>query len=98
MEACPTEGEKNCVLDPITMSAVTDSQGGKFNPQARISELNEKGLIAKEWAGLDWWEDQNMLSFTTGTGTGTAASFQTLRVRAIPIARSSLPAGRLPAP
>ena len=28
MEACPTEGEKNCVLDPITMSAVTDSSGG----------------------------------------------------------------------
>ena len=24
MEACPTEGEKNCVLDPITMSAATD--------------------------------------------------------------------------
>ena len=78
MEACPTEGEKNCVLDPITMSAVTDSQGGKFNPQARISEFNEKGLIAKEWAGLDFWEDQNILSFSTGTNTGTASSFQTL--------------------
>ena len=78
MEACPTEGEKNCVLDPITMSAVTDSQGGKFNPQARISEMNEKGLIAKEWAGLDWWEDPNVLSFTTGTNTGTASSFATL--------------------
>jgi P22 coat protein - gene protein 5 len=73
MEACPTEGEKNCVLDPITMSAVTDSQGGKFNPQARISEYNEKGLIAKEWAGLDWWEDQNILSFTTGAQTATGA-------------------------
>ena len=78
MEACPTEGEKNCVLDPITMCAVTDSQGGKFNPQARISEFNEKGLIAKEWAGLDFWEDQNILSFSTGTNTGTASSFQTL--------------------
>ena len=78
MESCPTEGEKNCVLDPITMSAVTDSQASKFNPQARVSEMNEKGLIAKEWAGLDWWEDQNILSFTTGTNTGTAASFATL--------------------
>lgn len=78
MEACPTEGEKNCVLDPITMSAVTDSQAGKFNPQARISEFNEKGLVAKEWAGLDFWEDQNVLSFTTGTNTGTASAFQTL--------------------
>src|ERR1700733_4164161 len=78
MEACPTEGEKNCVLDPITMSAVTDANKGLFNPQARISEFNEKGLIAKEWAGLDFWEDQNIMSFTTGTQTGTASSFQVL--------------------
>ena len=78
MESCPTEGEKNCVLDPITMSAVTDSQAGKFNPQARISEFAEKGLIMKEWAGLDWWEDQNALTFTTGSPVGTASSFQTL--------------------
>ncbi len=78
LESCPTEGEKNCVLDPITMSAVTDANKGLFNPQAKIGDFNEKGLIAKEWAGLDFWEDQNILSFTTGTNTGTAASFATL--------------------
>jgi len=69
-EACPTTGEKNCVLDPITMSAFTDSQGGKFNPQSRISEFNEKGLVTKNYAGLDFWEDQNILSFKTGAMTG----------------------------
>ena len=78
MEACPTEGEKNCVLDPISMSAATDAIKGLFNPQAKIGDFNEKGLVAKEFAGLDWWEDQNILSFTTGTNTGTAASFATL--------------------
>jgi hypothetical protein len=75
MEACPTEGEKCCVLDPITMSAVTDAMKGLFNPQAKIGEYNDKGMIAKEWAGLDWWEDQNVYVFTTGTNTGTASSF-----------------------
>ena len=69
-EACPTEGEKNCVLDPITMSAATDGIKGLFNPQAAIGEYNEKGMVAKNFAGLDWWEDQNILSFTTGAQTG----------------------------
>ncbi len=71
MEACPTEGEKNCVLDPISMSAATDAIKGLFNPQARISEFNEKGMVAKDFAGLDWWEDQNILSFTTGAQGGS---------------------------
>ena len=75
-EACPTTGEKNCVLDPISMSAATDSIKGLFNPQAQIGEYNDKGLVARNFAGLDWWEDQNILSFTTGTQTGltTAAT------------------------
>jgi len=76
MEACPTTGEKNCVLDPISMSAATDAIKGLFNPQAKIGEYNDKGMVAKEFAGLDWWEDQNILSFTTGAqgGTPTVAS------------------------
>ena len=78
-EACPTEGEKNCVLDPISMSAATDSIKGLFNPQAEIGDYIEKGLIARAFAGLDWWEDQNILSFTTGAQTGlTTATTGTL--------------------
>jgi hypothetical protein len=74
-EACPTEGEKNCVLDPGSMSSATDAIKGLFNPQAQVGEYVEKGMIARNFAGLDWWEDQNILSFTTGAATGTAASF-----------------------
>ena len=70
-EACPTEGDKNCILDPISMSAATDAVKGLFNPQASISEYNEKGMVAKNFAGLDWFEDQNILSFTTGAQGGT---------------------------
>lgn len=82
-EACPTEGEKNCVLDPITMSAATDAVKGLFNPQAKIGDYNERGMVAKEFAGLDWWEDQNIPSWTSGTqqvasgGTGYALTDNT---------------------
>jgi hypothetical protein len=70
-EACPTEGEKNCILDPISMSAATDSVKGLFNPQAQIGDYVEKGLIARQFAGLDWWEDQNIPTFQTGVQGGT---------------------------
>ena len=69
-EACPTEGEKNCVLDPVSMSAVTDAVKGLFNPQAQLGEWIEKGLIARQFAGLDWWEDQNIPVMTTGAQGG----------------------------
>lgn len=77
-EACPTEGEKNCVLDPITMSASTDAIKGLFNPQAQIGEYIDKGLIARNFAGLDWWEDQNIpsanMAATSLTGTPVLAN------------------------
>jgi hypothetical protein len=70
-EACPTEGEKNCILDPFSMSSATDSIKGLFNPQARIGEYVEKGMVAMQFAGLDWWEDQNIPTFQTGLQGGT---------------------------
>jgi len=82
-EACPTEGEKNCVLDPITMSSATDAIKGLFNPQAQLGEWLEKGLIARQFAGLDWWEDQNIPSFATGTNqVHTAATGWSLKTTA----------------
>src|SRR5271168_1563251 len=70
-EACPREGEKNSVLDPISMSSMVATVQGLFNPQARIGEYIETGMIAKEFAGLDWWEDQNIPVFTTGAQGGS---------------------------
>lgn len=70
-EACPREGEKNVVLDPTSMSSMIATVQGLFNPQARISEFIEAGLIAREFAGLDWWEDQNIPVFTTGVQGGS---------------------------
>jgi hypothetical protein len=70
-EACPREGEKNVVLDPISMSSMVATVQGLFNPQAKISEFLDTGMIAREFAGLDWWEDQNIPVFSTGAQGGT---------------------------
>ncbi len=70
-EACPREGEKNAVLDPTSMSSMVATVQGLFNPQAKIGEYIETGLIAREFAGLDWWEDQNIPVFTTGAQGGS---------------------------
>jgi hypothetical protein len=70
-ESCPREGEKNAILDPISMSSMVATVQGLFNPQAKIGEYIETGMIAREFAGLDWWEDQNIPVFTTGAQGGT---------------------------
>lgn len=70
-EACPRDGEKNAVLDPISMSSMVATVQGLFNPQAKISDYIETGMIAKEFGGLDWWEDQNIPVFTAGAQGGT---------------------------
>jgi hypothetical protein len=70
-EACPREGEKNAVLDPTSMSSMVATVQGLFNPQAKIGDYIETGMIAREFAGLDWWEDQNVPVFTTGAQGGT---------------------------
>jgi hypothetical protein len=70
-EACPREGDKNVVLDPISMSSMVATVQGLFNPQARISEFIDDAMIAKRFAGLDWWEDQNIPVFTCGAQGGS---------------------------
>ncbi len=69
-EACP-KGDRNLVLDPLSMSSATDGVKGLFNPQAQLGEYVKNGMIAKNFAGLDWFEDQNVVSFTTGAQGGT---------------------------
>lgn len=59
------------VLHPIAQAYMGDALKGLFNPQARISEIYETGMIATKTAGFDWFEDPNIASYTTGTLTGT---------------------------
>lgn len=59
------------VLHPLASSSMADALKGLFNPQAKISELYEEGMIAAKTAGADWFEDPNIANYSTGTLTGT---------------------------
>ncbi len=70
-EGMPKGRTPTAVLHPLAHSSMADSLKGLFNPQARLDEQFETGMIAKRTAGADWFEDQNIASYTTGTLTGT---------------------------
>jgi P22 coat protein - gene protein 5 len=70
-EGMPKGLTPTAILHPLATSAMADSLKGLFNPQARISELYEEGMVAAKTAGADWFEDPNIASYTTGTLTGT---------------------------
>ena len=58
-------------VHPIAMASMADSLKGLLNPQARISEFFETGMVMAKTAGGDWFEDPNIAAYTTGTLTGT---------------------------
>ena len=63
------------ILDPITESRTVASLSGLFNPQVKISEQYESGMMAKNTLGGDWYMDQTVLQHTGGTynGLGTVS-------------------------
>lgn len=69
-EAVPA-GPRRVCIDPLTGAYAADGVKGLFNPQISISEFYRKGMINRETAGLDWYTDQNVVSFATGAGGGT---------------------------
>lgn len=69
-EAVPA-GPRRVCLDPLTQAYATDGVKGLFNPQIQISDAYRKGMINRDTAGLDWYTDQNVVSFTTGAGGGS---------------------------
>ena len=70
-EGMPKGMMPTAVLHPLAMSSMSDSLKGLFNPQARISEYFEEGMVAAKTAGADWFEDPNIANYTTGTLDGT---------------------------
>lgn len=70
-EACPDDGQRCVILDPYSAAAAVDGVKGLFNPQAQIGADLKRGFIAERFAGLDWYRDQNVVSFTTGAGGGS---------------------------
>ncbi len=72
-ESAPRDGYRVVILDSFSMAYAQDAVKGLFNPQAVISEQVEKGLVAKNFAGADWYMDQNVVSYTVGAGGGSPA-------------------------
>lgn len=70
-EGMPKGMMPTAVLHPLASSSMADSLKGLFNPQAKISELFETGMVAAKTAGADWFEDPNIANYNTGTLTGT---------------------------
>lgn len=71
LEGAPKNQTPVVVLDQLSMSAMSDGLKGLFNPQRVLSENFETGIVAAKTAGFDWFEDQNIPTYTTGTLTGT---------------------------
>jgi hypothetical protein len=70
-EGVPRDGQRSLCLDPWTMATMADALKGLFNPQASIGEMYKKGLLGRDTAGFDWYQDQNIVSYTVGAQGGT---------------------------
>ena len=70
-EGMPKGMTPTAVLHPLAHSSMADSLKGLFNPQAKISDAYEEGMIAAKTAGADWFEDPNIATYTTGSLPGT---------------------------
>ena len=70
-EAAPDGGERSLIMDPFSMINMVDGLKGLFNPQMVIGEQYKKGLLGKNTLGFDWYQDQNVNSYTVGAQGGT---------------------------
>jgi hypothetical protein len=70
-EGAPKGKRPDAIIDPLTNSSMADSLKGLFNPQEALGEAYRMGMIAKNTAGSDWYEDQNVPIFTSGAAGGS---------------------------
>jgi len=64
-EAAPMD-ERYICMSPAMNGAIIPALAGLFNPQVQVSNRNQKGLMAKDTFGFDWYLDQNVRNFTVG--------------------------------
>jgi len=80
--------DRKIILDPVTQSRTISSLAGLFNPQVKIADQYETGIISKDTLGFDWMYDQTTTvhtvgSFSAGTVNGASQTGTTLTVNAI---------------
>lgn len=86
-ELAPTMDRK-IIMDPLTQARTVGSLTGLFNPQRKISEQYESGMITTDTLGFDWMMDQTTKvhtvgTFSAGTVNGAGQTGNTLTVNAI---------------
>ena len=70
-EGMPKGEIPSLVLHPIANATMSDALKSLYNPQARIADIFETGMVAKKTAGADWFEDPNIANYTSGVLSGT---------------------------
>ena len=80
--------DRKIIMDPLTQARTVGSLTGLFNPQRKISEQYESGMITTDTLGFDWMMDQTTKvhtvgTFTAGTVNGGSQTGNTLVVNAI---------------
>jgi len=71
-EGAPRDGRRSVTIEPFTGASMVDALKGLLAPADKIGEQYKKGLMGRDTAGLNWFQDQNIVSHTFGTYTSTA--------------------------
>lgn len=80
--------DRKIILDPRTQARTVSSLQGLFNPQVKISDQFETGLLTRDTLGFDWMYDQTIQvhqvgTFSAGTVNGASQTGNNLTVNAI---------------
>jgi hypothetical protein len=70
LNSCP-RGRRKIMMDPLTQARTVQSLTGLFNPQVKISDQYETGLMSKMTLGFDWYYDQTVIKHTTAAYSGS---------------------------
>ena len=67
--AAAPRNRRIAMIDPLTQARLVSSMSGYFNPQRKVSDQFETGMISEDTLGFDWYSDQTILKPTTGAYT-----------------------------
>jgi hypothetical protein len=63
------DGDRSIVINPLMQATIVDNLKGLFQSSEQIKGQYEKGKMGTS-VGFDWYMDQNVPSYTAGTGWG----------------------------
>lgn len=70
LEGTPRDGQRGCVLDPLSQANLVDNLKGLFQSTEKIKSQYETGAMGTAF-GFDFAMDQNVNSYTVGPQGGT---------------------------